>query len=180
MQRLENKVSYNFTFVVLARLATSANSGRFRSRYMKTRTCCRRAPRTWFGEYLSAREIFRTTAVQKETAHTYYVQYLPATFTLNFMVLDTNRKKSTHQNSYNKRSFPDPYCSLMLSVNVKFPFIHSPSACLFIFLLRYKRRPSFLCYLTTPYQLQATFSSKQNTSVLMVWIEIQGSPMVRV
>ena len=44
--------------------------------------------------------------------------------------------------------------------------LHSFALCLFMFLLRYKRRPSFLRYLTTPYQLQEMFSSKQNTIAL--------------
>ena len=53
--------------------------------------------------------------------------------------------------------------------------LHSFILCLFVFILRYNRRPSFLCYLTTPYQLQELFSSKQNTSVLTRRIEIHGS-----
>jgi len=57
---------------------------------------------------------------------------------------------------------------------------HSFALCRFVFLLRYNRRPSFLCYLTTAYQLQEMFSSKQNTSVLMRLIDIHGSLILQV
>lgn len=109
-------------------------------------------------------KFFEQQLKKKKKAHIYYVRYPPAAFTLSLVVFDANRKKSAHQNT--ERSFPDLCCSLMLSVTVKFS-LHSFALCLFVSLLCYNRRPLFLCYLTTPYQLQEMFSSKQNTSVLM-------------